>query len=219
MRVVLIGATGLIGAMLAERLAGHELHCLQRRPGGRGGTIHVAPPEQWPGRVRALQPEAAISALGTTMARAGSRAAFRAVDRDIALAFAQAARAAGATRMISVSSVGAAPASASFYLRTKGEIEAALGALGFARLDIFRPGLLRGERDGDRRLGERIGIALSPLANLLLRGPLDRFAAIDAEIVAEAIAATLSLEAVGVHVHHNRAIRALAHLQIRRRLV
>ena len=215
MRVVLIGATGLIGASVAARLAGHDLHCLQRRPGGGSGTVHVAPPAHWPELVRMLTPAAAISTLGTTMAKAGSKAAFRAVDRDIVLAFAGAARAAGAARMVAVSSVGASPASASFYLRTKGEVEAALVALGFARLDIFRPGLLRGDRPGDHRLGERIGIALSPLTNLVLRGPLDRFAAIDAEIVAEAIAATLALPVAGAQVHHNRAIGALASLQIR----
>ena len=33
-----------------------------------------------------------------------------------------------------------------FYLRTKGETEDGLRALGFERLDILRPGLLTGER-------------------------------------------------------------------------
>ena len=210
MRVVLIGATGLIGTMVARRLAGHDLHRLQRRPGGSGGTVHVAPPEQWPAIVRELRPEAAISTLGTTMRKAGSQPAFRAVDLDLVLAFAQAAQAAGATRMMTISSVGADPGSRSFYLRIKSEMEQGLAALGFDRLDIFRPGLLRGARDGDRRFGERLGIAVSPLVNLALRGPLDRFAAIDAEVVADAIAATLALPPLGRHLHHNRAIRSLA---------
>ena len=86
--------------------------------------------------------------------------------------------------MVTVSSVGADPGSGNFYLRIKGEMESALEALGFERLDILRPGLLRGPRGGDRRPGERIGIALSPLVNLVLRGRLDRFAAIDADVVA-----------------------------------
>jgi uncharacterized protein YbjT (DUF2867 family) len=210
MRIALIGATGLVGRLLLPKLvaAGHEVHALQRRcaDAPAGVTVHVAPAEAWPGLVAALAPEAGISALGTTMRQAGSEAAFARVDRDMVLAFAAAARAAGATRFATVSSVGADAGSKAFYLRLKGEVEDALRALGFPRLDIYRPGLLRGPRGGDRRLGERLSIALSPLVNLTLRGRLDRFAAIDAEDVAAAIAAGLGDEAPGAFVHHNRDI-------------
>ena len=214
MRVVLTGGTGLVGAALAPLLAadGHELHRLQRRSGDGPGTEHVVEPRDWPTRVAELRPDAAISALGTTMRKAGSEAAFRAVDLDLVLAFATAARAAGARRMATVSSVGADPRSRAFYLRIKAEMERALADLGFERLDIFRPGLLRGERGSDRRLGERLGIALSPIVNLALRGPFDRFAAIEAVKVAAAIAATLPLGEPDIHVHHNRQIRRLARL-------
>jgi len=210
-RIALIGATGLIGAMLAERLvgAGHDLHRLQRRPGGGSGEAHVANPAAWPELVSQLRPEVAISALGSTIKQAGSRAAFRAVDHDMVLAFARAARAAGAMRMITISSVGADPQARAFYLRTKGEIDAALADLGFARLDIFRPGLLRGARR-EHRLGERIANAVSPLVGLALRGSLDRFAAIDADKVAAAAANVLALDGTGTHIHHNREIRRLA---------
>jgi len=212
MRVVLIGGSGLVGGLLASRLvaAGHELHRLQRRASDGAGEEHVLDPAEWPERVAALAPDAAISALGTTMRKAGSQAAFRAVDLDLVTAFARAAHAAGTRRMVTVSSVGADPASRTFYLRTKGEMEQALAVLGFDWLDIFRPGLLRGERRADRRLGERIGIALSPLVNLTLLGPLDRFAAIDAAAVADAIAAVLARPSEGTHVHHNKEIRRLA---------
>ena len=144
------------------------------------------------------------------MRSAGSQAAFRAVDLETVAELAAAARRGGARHMAAVSSVGADPGSANFYLRTKGEMESALEALGFERLDIFRPGLLRGDRGGERRLGERLGIALSPLAGLVLRGSLDRFAAIDAGIVAAAIAAVLGRREPGLHRHHNRDIRRLA---------
>jgi uncharacterized protein YbjT (DUF2867 family) len=211
MRIALIGATGLVGRLLLPKLAaaGHEVHALQRRAGGdapAGVTVHVAPPEEWPRLVAGLAPEAAISALGTTMRQAGSEAAFARVDRDMVLAFAAAAHAAGAWRFATVSSVGADRGSKAFYLRLKGEVEEALRALNFPRLDIYRPGLLRGPRGGDRRLGERIGIVLSPLVNLALRGRLNRFAAIDAHHVAAAIAADLGADAPGAYLHHNRDI-------------
>ena len=212
MRVVLAGATGLIGTALAPKLlaAGHDLHRLQRRASGGAGEEHVAPSSDWPAVIRRLRPEVAISAIGTTMRKAGSQAGFRTVDLALVTCFAAAARDAGATHMVAVSSVGADLHSRNFYLRVKGEMEEALKALGFQRFDAFRPGLLRGVRGGDRRLGERIGIAVSPLTNLLLRGPLDRFAAIDSEMVADAIVQALNLEIAGFHIHHNRDIRRLA---------
>lgn len=154
--------------------------------------------------------DAAVSALGTTMRAAGSETGFRAVDLDSVVAFAAAARRAGARHMVTVSSVGADPGSRNFYLRTKGEMEQALEALGFDRLDILRPGLLRGDRGADRRLGERIGIALSPVVNLLLRGRLDRYAAIEADIVAAAIAGALRQVEPGIFRHENRSLRRLA---------
>jgi len=215
MRLVMIGATGLVGSNAARRLLEREwsVDALLRRPSGiahRNWSEHVAPPEEWPGIVSSLRPEAAVSALGTTMRQAGSQAAFRAVDLDTVVAFARSAGAAGARRMVTVSSVGADAGSANFYLRVKGEMEAALAQMGFERLDILRPGLLRGARGGDRRLGERIGIALSPAVNLILRGRLDRFAAIDSETVAAAIAGALRSKEPGIFRHENRSIRRLA---------
>jgi uncharacterized protein YbjT (DUF2867 family) len=143
------------------------------------------------------------------MRAAGSRPAFRAVDHDMVTAFAGAAREAGARHMIAVSSAGADPASRNFYLRTKGETEQALRALAFDRLDIVRPGLLRGERGSDRRLGERIGIWASPLTNLFLRGPLAPYAAINASTVATAIGMLVEQAPSGTFVHHNPDLHAL----------
>jgi uncharacterized protein YbjT (DUF2867 family) len=215
MRVAMIGATGLIGALAApEMLArGCQVEALLRRPSGLvhpGWREHLAPSAQWTAIVASLNPEAAVSALGTTMRMAGSQAAFRAIDLDMVADFARAAAAAGARRMVTVSSVGADRSSANFYLRIKGEMEAALEGMGFERLDILQPGLLRGARGGDRRPGERIAIALSPVANLFLRGRLDRYAAIDADVVAAAIAGALRQTGPGVYRHENRSIQALA---------
>ena len=221
MHVVMIGATGLVGALAARGMVarGWRVDALVRRPSGLvhpHWREHVAPPEEWTGLASSFGAEAAVSALGTTMRQAGSKAAFRIVDHDLVVGFARAAAAGGARRMVTVSSVGADPGSSNFYLGTKGEMEAALEAIGFERLDILRPGLLRGQRGGDRRLGERIGIALSPAVNLVLRGPLDRFAAIDADRVAAAVVGALRQTAPGTWRHDNRAILRLAQALERR---
>jgi uncharacterized protein YbjT (DUF2867 family) len=211
----MIGATGLVGRLAAPKLLaqGWRVEALVRRPSGLAHPLwreHVAAAGDWPSLVESLAVDAAVSALGTTMRQAGSETAFRAVDHDMVVGFARAAASGGARRMVVVSSVGSDPASANFYLRTKGEMELALEAVGFERLDLLRPGLLRGVRGGDRRMGERLAIALSPLVNQLLRGPLDRFAAIDAEIVAGAVVGALGQAQPGIFRRDNRALRMLA---------
>lgn len=229
MRIVVIGATGLVGSLLVDELlaGGAQVHAIGRRTSGRGHARfheHVADPGGWPGLVAATSPDAAVSALGTTWRAAGSEAAFRAVDIDMVTGFAAAARGAGARRMVTVSSVGADAGSRNFYLGVKGEMERRLEALGFDRLDVMRPGLLRGARGGARRLGERVAIAVSPIVDLFLRGPLARYAAIDATVVARAAAACLTRPGPGVHVHENPEILRLAQagpaaLQIGTRIV
>ena len=211
MRIAMIGATGLIGQALAPRLAvDHDLLLVGRRPAGVAlAEERLAPMDEWSALLAGEAIDVAISTLGTTIRQAGNWEAFRAVDATAVLRFARAARAAGARQMLSVSSVGANAGARNKYLAMKGAAEDGLAALGFERLDIIRPGLLRGDRGDDRRLGERIGSAISPVANLLLRGRLDRFAAIDAERVAAGIAAVVGAKGNGRRVHFNREIIAL----------
>ena len=211
-RIAMIGATGLIGRALVPLLvtAGHEVVLVGRRLAGVAGAREkLGPVADWPGLLADESVDVAISTLGTTIRQAGSWEAFRAVDVEAVLGFAGAAKAAGARHMVSVSSVGALHGARNKYLAMKGETERGLERLGFERLDIIRPGLLRGDRGGVRRLGERIGSAISPLANLLLRGSLDRFAAIDAEVVAAAMATLVGAEDTGRHVHFNRELKTL----------
>lgn len=211
MRIVMIGATGLVGRAVAPLLVReHELTILGRRAATIAGAIDiVAPIASWgaplPGPV-----DVAVCTLGTTLKQAGSVDAFRAVDETAVLAFAHSARAAGARHFIFISSVGADPTGPSGYLRVKGVVEASLAEIGFERLDLVRPGLLLGDRGNDRRAGERIARALSPLARLVLRGSLGRFAAIDATVVAKAIARLASATAKGRFIHHNSELVALA---------
>jgi uncharacterized protein YbjT (DUF2867 family) len=212
-RLLLIGATGLVGRSVIAQAGALAQTALARRDVddlAENRALLVAPPERWPDIIAAEQPAVLISCLGTTIRAAGSQAAFRAIDHDLILAAAHGARIGGAAHMIVVSSVGASAKSGNFYLRTKGETEAGLRALGFDRLDILRPGLLTGNRQGPPRLGEGIAMAAAPLADALLHGSLRRYRSIPAETVARAIVALASRRESGTHIHENDSIRALA---------
>lgn len=224
-RVLLAGATGLVGAQVLERLLaapeGPWVLAPVRRPlaiGSRrlsalvGDLADPAQDTALAERLRAISPgvDAFVCALGTTIRRAGSREAFLAVDRELVLRLATLAQGLGARQAILVSSVGASAQSGNFYLRVKGETERAINALGFERVDLLRPGLLLGDRD-ESRPGESIAKALTPLTNPLLRGPLQRYRGIAAEDVAAAAVALLGRPGPGRFAHENAGLLALAH--------
>jgi uncharacterized protein YbjT (DUF2867 family) len=151
--VVLAGASGLIGRALLELLLApgrdERVAVLARRP--------LAPARNDPrlsvrtGELAALATEVrgvrdVYIALGTTIKVAGSEAAFRAVDFDLVVGVARAARSAGASRLAVVSALGANARSSIFYNRVKGEAEDALKTLGYESLVIAQPSLLIGDR-------------------------------------------------------------------------
>lgn len=218
-RVLLAGATGLVGhrAMEAARAQPWlRLIALSRReapmPPGAKMEMLVADSANWGEAVAAIAPDAAICALGTTWRKAGrSEEAFRAVDHDLVLRFARAAKDAGTVSFVLVSSAGADLSAKAFYLRVKAETEAAVARLGFRRFDILRPGLLRGPRGDDRRWLERLGILASPLTDHLLRGARRQFRSIDARTVAAAALQCAREKAQGRFTHDNDALLRLAH--------
>ena len=209
-RVLLVGATGLIGSLVIERAVRSpalRLIALARRdtPVPAGIELAVADPAQWAAVIAGLSPDAVICALGTTRRTAGSAQAFRAVDHDMVVAVAQSARKAGTARFVLVSSVGADPHARGLYLRVKGQVEAAVAALDFARVDVLRPGLLRGKR-AERRILERLAMVASPVTDRLLHGGSRRFRAVDAREVAAAALHFAAKKEPGRVVHEHDGI-------------
>lgn len=216
-RVVLMGATGMIGrAVMAEAVGRPDIHlvAVARRevplPKGARMEMLLSDTEHWPDAIAAGRPHTVVIALGTTIkAVGGDRQAFRAVDHDLVLECAAAAKAAGARQLIVVSSVGARFSAKNFYLSVKGEVEDKLAKLHFDRLDIIRPGLLRGKREGAPRPAERIGMILSPLADILMQGSLRRYRSAKASDVARVILKLAGTKQRGRFVHQHDEMRRI----------
>ncbi|WP_312549795.1 NAD(P)H-binding protein [Massilia sp.] len=212
-KVILAGATGLVGGHILDRLLADDsvgaVHVLGRRAPVRAHPklrAHVVDFAELPALPALPQADEVYLALGTTIRQAGSRAAFRAVDLDANLAVATAAFEAGARRIGLVSAMGADPGSRIFYNRVKGELEHALSRLAWSALVIARPSLLLGDRAAlgqparfGEGLGARFGAALRPLIPMNLRP-------IAAERVAQALL-TLVPSAVGKHVLFSGAMQ------------
>ena len=212
-RIALVGASGLIGQSLIRLAVGRSdirLVAIARReiplPIGARMEVLVAPPENWADAIAASNADVLACALGTTWKKAGkSGTDFRSVDQHLVLACAKAAKDAGMRQMIAVSSVGADAMAKNFYLKVKGETEQALGRVGIPRLDVLRPGLLRGPRE-ELRPAELAGRILSPVADLLLQGQYTRYRSIKADTMARAIVGLTKEKAFGRFVFEHEAI-------------
>lgn len=186
------GASGLIGGHLLRRLLSHaeyaRVHVLTRR------ALSISDPKIIQHRVDFERLAASFSeaaddmfcCLGTTLKQAGSREAFRRVDHDYPLAFANLARLAGARVFLMVSALGSDAHSPVFYNRVKGETERDIAALGLPRVVFLRPSLLLGERR-EFRAGEKAGAVVGRLIAPLLVGRLRRYRPIAADDVAAAM--------------------------------
>jgi uncharacterized protein YbjT (DUF2867 family) len=216
--VLLAGASGLIGQRALDALLEapevSRVLAVSRRPLGREHSRlanRIVKFESIEAQLKGISCDAALCCLGTTLRRAGSQAAFRAVDVDVVLAFARTAKAANARRFVVISSIGADPASRNFYLRTKGEMEEELEGVGFESLDILQPSLLLGWRAEMRPL-ELLAMGVMPLVNPLLSGKYEVYRGIPARIVGAAMLGATRSGRRGVQRYDYPGIRSLARL-------
>lgn len=217
-RIGLVGATGLIGRRLIEiSSAGDDVRMvgIARRepvlPKGARVEMFVADANKWAEVLEAVKPAALICALGTTWKKAGrDEASFRAVDYDLIVGTAEAAHKVGISNFVMLSSSGADARSKSFYMRTKGETEQAVSSIGLKRVDILRPGLLKGSRIDDLRPLETAAQIASPILDPLMPNKWSGYRSIDADIVCEAAMGLALRKAAGRFTHDNEAIKRAA---------
>jgi uncharacterized protein YbjT (DUF2867 family) len=96
-----------------------------------------------------------------------------------------------------------------FYVRTKGETDRDVIALGIERTHIFRPSQLLGRREEHRPL-ERFAIAVWPAIDWLLVGGARKYRGITGADVARAMVRAAGEGATGTHVHEWADMKALA---------
>mgnify|MGYP001590713067 CR=1 FL=1 len=125
--------------------------------------------------------------LGTTIKKAGSKAAFQKVDIQYCIDVAREAEKNGVRNLSIITSVGSDSGSSNFYLKTKGLIEEQISGLDFDSISIHRPSLLIGSRKEVRAV-ESIGQILYPfLVNPFLVGSLTKYRSVESEVLAKAM--------------------------------
>lgn len=212
---LIAGATGLVGSeVVAQLLASAET-----------GTLWLlgrTPVDSADQRVKNIrydfsgepafsgkpQSPVAICTLGTTIKQAGSQEAFRRVDFDFVLKFAQVAKAQGSPSLHVVTAHGSAKTSLVFYNRVKGEIEEALRSVGLPAVHIYRPSLLIGDRK-EHRAGEGFAAAAAKVLSPLFKLPgLSSVQPTPAKHLAAFMLRTAAQATPGYHIHSNAEIMA-----------
>ncbi len=202
MKLLLIGATGLVGRHVLDLALGDSRVGAVAAPTRRPLAAHPKPLnpqvdfDALPADADWWQADAVVCTLGTTVRRAGSRAAFRRVDYEYPMAVARLARANGTPAYVLLSAISANVESRVFYSRIKGELEQDLAGVGFESLTHIRPGLIDGHRD-EVRPGEQFMVLA-----LTLMGPLipRRWRVNPARSIAQALLAAAVNPAPGINV-------------------
>lgn len=213
---VIAGSGGLVGSHLLTRLLEDDQYesvvALVRRELPRSHTKleqrvvdfdHIGEQAQIPSG------SDLFCCLGTTIRTAGSQEAFRKVDYTYVVELARAAANGGAEQFLTISSIGADAGSRVFYSRVKGEVEDAISTVPLNGIHIFRPSVLTGERR-ERRVGERIAIALLGAFSFAMIGPLRPYRPIRADDVALAMVRVAHKRLQGVHIYSSDRIQEIA---------
>jgi uncharacterized protein YbjT (DUF2867 family) len=224
MVALLAGASGFVGARVLDALLDApevaRVFAVTRRALGREHprlANRIVQFDHLERQLAGLKCQVAFCCLG---ARLGERQhaeeeAVRRVDLGYTLAFARAAKAAGASRFVVISAAGADVAARTAYLRAKGELEQMLAAVGFGALDILQPAIVLGW-PREMRPADLARRALMPLVNPLLTGARTVHRGVPVRTAAAAMIGTLRSIRRGPQRYTYSGICALAELKPRR---
>ena len=190
-KITLIGSTGLIGTHFIEEIDPDDFEIVTAI------TLRIIPNLENKDFIKQsvhdfldlekmrqdLKTDVLVSALGTTIKKAGSKGEFMKIDHDLPLEISRIAQEEGCCTMILISSMGANSKSNIFYSRVKGLLEESLEEVGFEEFHILRPSLLLGKRTEIRPF-EYISKLIMDHLSLLIP---EKYKPIHASIIAKTI--------------------------------
>ncbi len=187
MKLLIFGATGLVGGSLLEQLkTAHEVTIAVRdssRIKADNFNIRVINFNDFES-FELEEYDGVYCCLGTTIAKAGSKENFKKVDLEFVNLCFQYSIKTKANFFCVISALGANSKSRVFYNCIKGEMEDSL--IGNQKVIIVRPSLLLGDRSESRPL-EGLSIALTRPFTKPLQFILGKYAPIEASAVAKSM--------------------------------
>ena len=211
---IVLGATGLTGGLLLDRLAADDRYG-EVRLFSRKSSNHPSPKiREYIGDILQLEQfrddftaDVVFCCVGTTSSKTRDRNIYRAIDYGIPFHAARLAKENNIPSFLVVSSIGANPKSRVFYTRTNGEMEEAVLAQDIPHTYILRPSLILGNRN-ERRWTEEVSGVIMQSVRFLMTGRLRNYRPIEAATIASAMI-RLDQERPGLKIVHSARIQEL----------
>ena len=190
---IILGATGLTGSLLLEKLIADERYDTIKLISRKTINSSSNKVQEHLGDLLNLDKFKSVffgdevyCCIGTTASKTKDKNTYKAIDYGIPIAAAKLARENDISTFMVISAMGANPNSGIFYNRTKGEMEQAVFSEKIDHTYILRPSLITGNRK-EKRAGEKIAIIAFRFLDLLMVGSLKKYKSIPAESIAQAM--------------------------------
>lgn len=190
---IILGATGLTGGLLLEKLLKDDRY--EKIKLFSRSTMDIEHPKIEEHLIDLLQlqmhaedfiADEVFCCIGTTNAKTPDKELYHKIDYGIPVTAAQLCKTNNISTFIVISALGANPKSSVFYNRTKGEMEEAVLEFDIIKTHILQPSLISGKRE-EKRAGEYFFKQLMRVFDPFLLGPLKKYRAIHPETIVSAM--------------------------------
>ncbi len=204
---LIIGASGLVGGHCLEMLLQQEIYgkviALVRHPLERVHPKliqHVIDFEKLEQYQEQIKGDDIYCCIGTTIQKSPNQKEYFKIDYHYPYEIGKIALANGAEQYSLISAISANSKAIFFYSRVKGQLEEAICQLNFKSVYILRPSYLIGKRKEFRSI-EKLGAFVLKVLSPLLQGPLKKYRAIEAKMVAKAMVQLSMQHTPGIHIY------------------
>lgn len=190
---IILGATGLTGGLLLQRLLDDDAYSCVKLFSRRSVGFEHPKIKEFLGDIINLQDyktdftgDEVFCCIGTTKAKTKDEALYKSIDFGIPSKAAKLAKENNIPFFAVISAMDANAKSSIFYNRTKGEMENEVLAQDIKHTYILRPSLIKGNRS-EMRVGEDVGNLVLQFMNPFMIGRLKKYRSIKAETIADAL--------------------------------
>ena len=192
---IILGATGLTGSILLEKLLTLDnygkVKVFTRRSVGfqhpklEEHIVDLLKPDQYE---ETFTGDVIFCCIGTTKSKTPDKETYRKIDYGIPLSAVKLAKKKGIPKLLIISALGANPRSHIFYNRVKGEMERDVSSEKLEETYFFEPSLITGPRQEERTF-EGLSQKIMKKGNKLLVGKLAKYRSIKAKTIADGMIA------------------------------
>ncbi len=187
---IILGATGLIGNILLQKLLADETYAMVKVFSRKPLDFTHPKLKVFTGDLLDLSffskdftADEVFCCIGTTAKKTPDKTLYRKIDLGIPETAAKLCRTNAIHTFVVISSIGANSGSPVFYSKTKGEMEEAVLKEKIEHTYILRPSLIFGKRN-EKRFAEMISSFTMRSLEFLFIGKLKKYRAIEAEKIA-----------------------------------